>query len=670
MFKNKIINQQGIKDCGPACLAMLINHHKGYVEIERLKEMCKTSKNGTTAYDLIESCKQCGFESYALKAKLNENLVYPLIAHITLNNSYNHFVVVTKCTKNKIYVNDPARGKIKYTVDKFNEIFNEVVLIAYPNQKIRTDSKYKISNFILDITNSSIQEIKELVLISLFITILAIISSFYFQIMIENVVQPLEKIYLVFLIFLIINFLKIILKYLRNKILILIQEKIDLNITYNSFKQIVLLPYNYYRNHTTGEIISRINDLEIVRNVISKAAINLFIDIPLTFISLIILFILNKTLCFFSIFLIMLYLIITLAFKKYIEININEIQNKKANYNSYMVEVISGFETIKGLNKEKQTLKNFEIKFANYLEHMYKFENKYNIQYLLKEMINKLGFLITILIGIILINRNQLTLSELLTYNALLLYFMQPIKNLIDMEYEIKQAKISIIKIMSIFKDKEKDFITENSFQGPIKFKNLSYKINDKILLDNINLTLNQGEKVILYGKSGSGKSTICKILKKYYIINRNQLYINNIDINDYKDSDILYVSQNEVLFTNTIKNNIGKKLLENSRTCLVEEIVKDMPLGYNTLIEENGFNISGGQKQRIILARALNEQFNILIIDEGLSQVDTKMERTILQNLFIKYKDKTIIFISHRLDNIDLFDQKIKLEEGKINNE
>ena len=172
----------------------------------------------------------------------------------------------------------------------------------------------------------------------------------------------------------------------------------------------------------------------------------------------------------------------------------------------------------------------------------------------------------------------------------------------------------------------------------------------------------------MIIGKSGSGKSTLFKLLKKYYDIKRDKIYINDIDINDYKKSDILYISQNEFLFTDTIFNNIdSNNILKLSKICLLNDIVKDNSLGYNALIEENGFNFSGGERQRIILARALANSFNILIIDEGLNQVDTNMERIILKNLFEEYKDKTIIFISHRLDNLDLFNQVVKIEEGMI---
>jgi ABC-type bacteriocin/lantibiotic exporter with double-glycine peptidase domain len=224
-----------------------------------------------------------------------------------------------------------------------------------------------------------------------------------------------------------------------------------------------------------------------------------------------------------------------------------------------------------------------------------------------------------------------------------------------------------------IYDDKKQVNIKNDN--GNIKINNLTYYFNDKKkILNDIDLEIKEGEKVLITGKSGSGKSTLMKIIKKYYEIEYGKVKIGNIDVNDICKDDnlILYVSQNEVLFTDTLYNNLGlynvdidriAKVLEE---CYIDEFI-DKNLGCNMLIEENGFNISGGQKQRIILARALLQKFNILIVDEGTSQIDVNLERKILKNIFKNYKSKTMIFISHRLENMDLYDRVIELKEGRV---
>ena len=181
----------------------------------------------------------------------------------------------------------------------------------------------------------------------------------------------------------------------------------------------------------------------------------------------------------------------------------------------------------------------------------------------------------------------------------------------------------------------------------------------------------------MIYGPSGSGKSTILKLLMKYYDVKRGMIFISGIDINDIKveslRKNITYISQNELLFNGTIIDNLkyysddeNNDIVNIARLLEFNEIL-DNELGLNMLVEENGINLSGGQKQRIVLARALLKESDIILIDEGLSQIDVDLERKILSNVFDKYKNKTIIIISHRLENLDLYDRMVKVSDGKI---
>ncbi len=661
------IEQQSKKDCGPVCLAMIIEYYKGYIDLEEIKEKTFTGVNGSTAYNLIEYAKEIGFESYGLKTSIEEVNIFPCIGHVIINNSYMHYVVIEKVDKKYVYIKDPGSNKIKYKKDDFNKIYNGVVIILFPKQNILNNPKFKLKDFIVNIINSSKKEIRDLIVISFFITIFSIIVSYYLQVMLENIDYSSVRLNLIFVLFGLVYFLKVLGDFFRNKILTIINEKIDLNLTFNTFKQIIMLPYNYYSNHTTGEIVSKINDLEAVRNVINKVAISIFIDLPLTVIALFILYLISDVLFFISLVMLLGYLVLTFIFKNIFKDFVSSCQNKKSLYTSYMVEGIQGFETVKGCNKERNVLKKFEGKFVDYLETMYRFENVYNLQYFIKEIISNFGFLILVFVGINLVRDEILTIGSLLTFNSLLVYFLQPIRNILDLDVTISLAYNSILRVLNFYK-------LENDFKGCIKvdgnilIKGLSFSYDEREIIKNCNLSVCSGEKVCLTGVSGSGKSTLCKILKQYHKVNRNMVYLDGLDINDISSSDIVYVSQNEILFTDTILNNVGNNYKIND-LCLVNEITDKLNLGYNTLVEENGFNFSGGQKQRMVLARALSSCGKLIIIDEGLSQMDVSMERVILKNIFNYFKDSTFIIISHRLDNLDLFDRFIKLDKGEVIN-
>jgi len=278
--------------------------------------------------------------------------------------------------------------------------------------------------------------------------------------------------------------------------------------------------------------------------------------------------------------------------------------------------------------------------------------------------------------GAIIVVKNQMSFSSLLSFGALLNYFFEPLQNLVSLETDFRRLNLVLKRIYELNEEEISNGITNEVCKGNIVISNLKYTYNDrKDILKGISLNIMNGEKVIILGKSGSGKSTLVKVLMKYYHVERQMVFINNIDINDYIETNgILYISQSENLFVDSLYNNLTlynhisiNKILEVSKICGIEDIINNNTLGYNMLIEENSSNLSGGEKQRIVLARTLLNSFNILIIDEGLNQVDIDSERKILKSIFNKYKNKTILVISHRMDNIDLYDRKVIIEDGVL---
>ena len=298
-----------------------------------------------------------------------------------------------------------------------------------------------------------------------------------------------------------------------------------------------------------------------------------------------------------------------------------------------------------------------------------------NVEIFIKDLIEDIGYLVIFYFGCVMMIDNKISMGLLLTFQSFVSYFLTPIRDLVDFDSGLKKMKKSWIRLKEIFiENKSRGYITKK-VDGDIVISNLSYSYDyNKDILKNVNLSIKKGDKVLLTGKSGSGKSSIVKLLKQYYPSKRGTIEIGNIDINDYCTNDILYISQNEFLFTDSVMNNItlnknyDLSMIEDvMKMCEIEEIVANSNLGYFLLIEENGFNLSGGERQRIILARAIIKPFNILIIDEGTSQMDINMERRILKKIFKRFYDKTIIVISHRFDNLDLFTHHIKIHNGRI---
>ena len=677
MSKYPFIKQEGLKDCGAVSLLMIIKYYNGFIPLEKLRELTKTTRSGVNAYNLCEAAKQVGFEASGLKLTINDlKGILPCIAHVTINN-YDHYIVIYEVNYKKKYliIADPASKLKKITFEYFEEIWNNIVIKLYPVRTIPIENNDSLIKSALKYLKNYKKLLFQVFLYSIIITIFSCLSSLYFRTLIDNLNTSKNYITLIFIIFLIIEVIKNINNFFRNKLVIYLNQKIDMNMTSDIYNKIIDLPYQYYRNRTTGEILSRFNDLNIVRDTFTKIIINLFTDLPLLITTLIIIFIVNFKLSLIVLSLALVYLFIVLILTPIINNYINNIQIEKANSTSLMVESVSGFETIKNLNVEHKFKTRFIEKYYKLLNTLFSFDNLVNIKEIISNSVFSLGIIIILFLGSLNILDKTFSVGTLIMFYSLSIYFTDSFKNIVSLDINFKEARSAFRRIMEIFIDKKEEQNILSINECNITINNLTYSYNNTTVLNKVNLKINKGEKVLITGVSGSGKSTLLKILKSYYEIDNNKVFIDDIDINYYDKRDIneniVYISQNEILFSDSILNNLClyeiKDIIEVVKTCEIDKIMNKRNINYNYVLEENGFNFSGGEKQRLILGRALLNDFKVLLIDEGLSQMDINLERRILKRLFLKYKDKTIIIVSHRMNNIDLYDHHIEIDNGNI---
>lgn len=692
MFKKYVwVQQDDIKDCGVCSLLTIVKTYGGNVSKEYLRELTKTSKDGTNAFYLLEAGRKLGFDVKALKGDVLDltNELLPCIAHVIVDNKFQHFVVIVDINKKKkiITISDPARGIIKYKLDDYNKISTNQYLIYIPIKPIPILLKNKkIGKIIFSFIQKYKTVLLSIFLFSLLYTVINIVTSFNFQLIIENVLTYSSKnnLYFIMLTFLFLYLLKSVIDYVRSNMLIFINHTLDNELILNVFKHIISLPYLYYKNRTTGEVISRINDLGDIKETISKLFMTIFVDLILVVFVLFMLLKINYKLTLIGVVIVILYLIIVKIFNKSFRKYIKRIQEDGAVANSYMIESINNIDTVKSLGLEEINCDQMSIKYNTYLNSNYEFQKMYNLENFFKDLINYVGLSIIIGLSTLFVLEGEMTIGEILTYNSMIIYFLEPIKGIIDLEVIIKKTKSSIERVTELYEIKAEELAIDKKYNGgklngDIEVRDLNYSYyGRKNIFERVNFKVNSGEKVMIYGKSGSGKSTIGKILMKFFDVERDKVFIDKKDINDYNTLDIrrevCYIGQNENLFNDTIYNNIilhrnisYDEFLKVVNITKVNDIVKNNVLSYEMTLEENGFNISGGERQRVILARSLIKNSSIYILDESLSQVDVLKEREMLDNLFKELKDKTIIYISHRFDNADLFDKSINMEENHV---
>ena len=681
MTKYPFVKQVDLKDCASCCLLMIIKYYNGFIPLEKLRDITKTTKLGVNAYNLCEGAKEVGFEAECLKVSIEnldkKEIFLPIIAHVKVNN-YGHYVVIYKVNKKKKYliIGDPASKLKKVSFEEFLKIWNGIIINLHPCRKMPMENDKSIFYFIVKL-------LKPFKTISIFIFLLSVLviifscaSSLYFKMILDNINTSYNYLLFIFIIFLIIELIKLLNTYLRNRLVIFLNQKLDMNISSNVFDKIIDLPYQYYRNRTTGEIVSRFNDLNLIKDTIIKIIVSVSTDLPLLIVSLIIMFFTSIKLSIILVSFVVCYVIMVIIFHPLTNKKIHDLQFQKEDYTSTIVEAVGGFETIKNLNIESSIKNKFGLKYYNFLEKYFKFQSMINFKQLLSDLI--LGVSITIIIyySSVQIYDNNFTIGTLMMFYTLANYFIDSIKNILNLDVNFKEAINSLKRVVGLFIDYKDSGIVNNFNFKKIEISNLTYSYdNCETILDNINLEINRGEKILITGSSGSGKSTLFKILMKYYQVDNNKVFVDDIDYNYFSkkaiSSSITYISQNEILFSDTLLNNLSvykkDKLEEVISLCEIDKILNKRKINLNYVVEENGFNFSGGEKQRFILGRSLQKDFKILLIDEGLNQMDVNLERRILKRLFSKYHDKTIIIVSHRLDNLDLYDRNIEIKDGKI---
>ena len=431
MNKKKIVLQDGFKECGAASLLSIIRYYKGNYPMEKLLELTKTGKSGTTFYNLKQAAEEIGFKVTAYKLDSIEKLdtiTLPVICHI-IENNYEHFVVIYKITNNNIIIMDPAYGERIIDKEKFKSLWTCNVLTLTPIKKIIS---YNSSNFINKLIISIILSNKKLIIKILLQSIIYVIStivfSLYIQVIIDNNIQNnVKNIMFITLIYVIVLFIKCLSNYYRNKILIKLNKEIDKNLILNTLKKILLLPYDYYKNKTTGDMISRLNDIVYIKNLINSIIISLFLDVFIVISAIILLIRYNLKVCLILIIVIVSYILILKIFRPlYKKLVYKNLENNSI-INTNLVETINSYETVKNLHLESIMYHSIKNNYEKALNDNQKLENTNNLEKLLHNLINFFTILAINYLGIILLIKNKITLGNIVSFNSLFLYFLDPI---------------------------------------------------------------------------------------------------------------------------------------------------------------------------------------------------------------------------------------------------
>lgn len=655
MNKSFFVSQTSVNDCGAACLAMILNLSGKKVLLENIKDKLPIEEDGVSAYDIVKLSSKYGVSAKGYKNCNLEDINLPAITHVINENGLQHFVVLLKVLEDKVLVADPASNISLIKKEEFKKHYTGISIL-FENATSKSDFKAEKSLAL------------KTILLTFILSIITVISSYLLTsaLKVFSNYNDFYKTIWVLGLFFIINVVKEVIGFIRQRLALNFETSIDGRITINTLKKLINLPHDFYHKYGSGELISKINDLSYVKEMFYTAIESLSINVIFLICVLVILLIINRFLFFFNLLIIMVFYIINRRFLKKHFYDTYHLQIKNEVLNGQISDFVNGVLTIKNLAKEKCFYNDFKKSYNEFLS-MNKTLTKIYQDKNLKISIITLIFNLVVFLILFFVKTPIYQVIFILSLEDILINSVGEFCKVQMLYANYKSAKVRLesLKYNENMNCNEDSFIIKD-----ILINNLCYIKDDKVILDNVNFRIKKGEWIMVNGKTGSGKSTLFKILTKQISnVEGGNIYINDKNVNDYSNDEIrksiTYVDQKAKLFNKSINDNIyfDSNVLDDR----IERFLIKNGVDKKIIVNNTNSNISGGQMQKVIVAQTLINSGNVIIFDETTNQMDTDDEKEILKFIKDEYKEKTIILISHRKSNNFLFDKIISFKNGKV---
>ena len=693
MRRYKYVSQIDMRDCGVAALASVAKHYGSHFSLAHLRELAKTNKEGTTALGIVEAAKKIGFETRAVKADMAlfemDDIPYPCIVHVNKQGKLQHYYVIYKAKKDYLIIGDPdpSVGVTKMTKADFAKEWTGVTIFLAPaaSYKPHKDKKNGLMSF-LPIIFKQKALLTYIILASLLVTLINIVGSYYLQGILDDYIpNQLQSTLGIVSIGLVVTYImQQIMSFSQQYLLVVLSQRLTIDVILSYIRHIFELPMSFFATRRTGEVISRFTDANSIIDALASTILSLFLDVSILFIVGSVLILQNAKLFLITLIALPVYAIIIFAFMKPFERMNHDVMQANSMVSSAIIEDINGIETIKSLTSEETRYRNIDSEFVEYLDKSFTL-NKYEaMQSSLKQGAQLILNVAILWYGSRLVMTGKISVGQLITYNTLLSYFTKPMENIINLQTKLQSAKVANKRLNEVYLvssefDNKQVIDNQEFLKGDLVFDDVSYKYGfGRDTLSHIKLRIKEGEKVSLVGVSGSGKTTLAKMMVNFYTPNQGQITLGG---HDYKTIDkkvlrqhINYLPQQSYVFSGSILDNLtlgaSDAITQEDiiKACEIAEIRADieaMPMAYHTELSD-GAGLSGGQKQRLAIARALLTKSPVLILDEATSGLDVLTEKRVIHNL-LALKDKTIIFVAHRLSIAKQTDRVIVLDKGQI---
>ena len=543
-YRKIIVKQKEKKDCGPAVLAMYLRCHGINESVSRIAQLAGTDYYGTSGKGMLQAANKLFLKARGLKTNSSNDMfeidekLFPLIACIKGEKQF-HYILILKIEEEEIIYIDPAIGIIILPKKDFDDIYSGFILVLQPTDKIGVLKK-KNNSFIKEILFENKEKIVSIIIISLIISLLGIANSIYYRYLIDKVLTGEEFKSLMYITILTIGliFLKGVMDIIRQYLILRLSEDIDNSMNKKLYKKILNLPFDFYNARNTGDIVTRLDDSNIVRDGICQTILTLFMDFSLAMVGFFLLHNLNNKLFILTLIPIVLYCLLMIISKNTLKKFNIEIFGMKSKIKDLLLESISGFEKIKSYQKEDKFFDELYGMYRKYTGLGRKYGNLVSIQMTFHQLINSIFSITILLIGSFDVINGNMTVGDLIMFNSLLYYFINPVTNIISMIPKMITVKIAKNRLIDLlYLDEESnDGIVNSIVKYDIEFDcvNFGYNSRKKVLKD-LSFRIEENEKIGIVGNSGSGKTTILNLIQNYYKSDNGKILLGDIPIDNYE---------------------------------------------------------------------------------------------------------------------------------------
>ncbi|QLE57357.1 peptidase domain-containing ABC transporter [Nostoc sp. TCL26-01] len=681
--------QQSASDCGAACLVMVSRYWGKKFSLNRLRDMTNVDRNGASLRGLTAAAESLGFNTRPVKASLNQLAKQKLPAIVHWEGK--HYIVVYEITAKHVIVADPAIGQRTLTHLEFQADWTGYTLLLEPTALFK-ETKESTTPFwqFFELIRPHGLVMLEVFIASLFIQIFGLITPLFTQLILDRVIVQRSGVTLmaVGLGLMMFSLFRVAITGLRQYLLDHTANKIDVALIVAFIRHTLRLPLSFFETRYVGDIISRLQENRKIQRFLSGEALSILLDLITVFIYLGLMFCYSWQLALLSLVIIPPFLLLALIATPFLQKISREIFNAAAKESSYLIEALTGVSTIKSTSVEQTVRWHWEELLHKEVKTSFSGQVIGNRLQIFSNTIEAIASTGLLWYGAHLVIHNQLTIGQLVAFNMLLGNIIRPFQRLTVLWNELQEVIIAVERINDVL-DAEPEEDSQQQIrqslpvvQGHIRFENVTFRYHpesDINVLENLNLEIQSGQTVALVGRSGSGKTTISKLVLGLYPPTDGKILIDDHDITTISLSSLRQqvgvVDQDTFLFGGTIRENISlghpeatiAEMTTAAKLAGADEFIRKLPMGYETQIGEGGGLLSGGQRQRIAIARALLGNPRLLIFDEATSHLDTESERIIQQNLQTILRDKTALIIAHRLSTVQNADLILVLDKGVL---